>query len=318
MVKIEVNEGKIPWIVGIGTILFGMLYAVLCLRYPDRTMKSTALYYFLVCFGAAIIILAGVWLCLDARNRKLVVEDTALCYTNWCGRKTVFSLSDIAYCRTVFENDGSRNYLKLYDIKDNKLCKLEYNMTDCTVFLQYLIDNQVKIDCLETSDYSLKSMLHMTSISQEAIPDVVNAGYKEAKELVWKWIEDNRKFGVEWKMGIAAYLSQEISVKKQLWEQKSYDVKTVNLPEGYIVAIEGYLLKDGEFVINRKNEAICFFIPIIGVSKSMKIGETLKISHFRDAQEELSIQLSDLADALPRNRYHTEALSLNHELIDSL
>lgn len=318
MIKIEVSEGKIPWVVGIGTILLGIFCIVLCMLYPDKSMRSGPRYYLLVCAVSATIILAGIWLCLDAKNRKLVVEDEAICYTNWLGRKTLFSLNDIAYCRTALENRGNRDYLKLYDVKDSMLCKLEYNMTDCIMFLQYLIDNQIKIECSEKSDYFLKSMLHMhmISISPAAIQDVVNAAYKEAKELVCKWIEDNRKLGVEWKIGIVDYLEEEISEKKQLWEQKSCSV--VNLPEGYIVAIEGYLLKDGEFVIDKKGKAVCICVSIISVSKSLKIGEELKISHFKDAVEELSLQLADLADALPRNRYHTETLSMNHELRDSL
>lgn len=365
MIKIEVSEGKIPWVVGIGTILLGILCIVLCVLYPGKSMMSGIPYYLLVCTVPVTIILAGVWLCLDARNRRLTVEDEALCYTNWSGRKAVFTLNDIAYCRTALENRGNRDYLKLYDAKDAVLCKLEYNMTGCTLFLQYLIDNQIKIECSEKSDYFLKSMLHahMTSIFPEAIQDVVNAAYKEAKELVCKWTEDNGKLGVEWKMGLADYLEGEISEKKQLWEQKSCSVTmiynhiqdeqennpgaisegltanlsadmseslmvnpsedmseslSVNPPEGYIIAIEGYLLKDGEFVIDKKDKAVCICAPIICVLQSLKIGEGLKISHYNDAVEELSMQLADLADALPRNRYHTETLSLNHELKDRL
>lgn len=321
MIKIEVNEGKAPWITGIVTILFGILYGVLCTMYPDKSAKSGMLYYLLVYPVAALIMLAGVWLCLDAKNRKLVVEDAALCYTNSFGRKVSFLLSDIAYCRTAMENGGNRDFLKLYNTQDKKLCKLEYNMRDCAVFLQYLIDNQVKIECSEKSDYLLKSMLNMTSVSPEEIAGVVNSAYKEAKELIRKWLEENSRLGVEWKMGIVTYLENEIEEKKQLWEQTSCGVVesvSGNMPEGYIIAIEGYLLKDGEFVINKKDRAECIFATVIRVSKSLKIGEKLKISNFKDVSEELSAQLTLLAQILPRNRYHTESLVLNHELKDSL
>lgn len=321
MIKIEVNEGKAPWITGIVTILFGILYGVLCTMYPDKSAKSGMLYYLLVYPVAALIMLAGVWLCLDAKNRKLVVEDAALCYTNSFGRKVSFLLSDIAYCRTAMENGGNRDFLKLYNTQDKKLCKLEYNMRDCAVFLQYLIDNQVKIECSEKSDYLLKSMLNMVSISPEEISGVVNSAYKEAKELIRKWLEENSRLGVEWKMGIVTYLENEIEEKKQLWEQTSCGVvesASGNMPEGYIIAIEGYLLKDGEFVINKKDRAVCIFATVIRVYKSFKIGEKLKISNFKDVSEELSAQLTILAQILPRNRYHTESLVLNHELKDSL
>lgn len=321
VIKIEVNEGKTPWIVGIVTILFGILYGVLCTMYPDKSAKSGMLYYLLVYPVAVLIILAGVWLCLNAKNRKMVVEDAALCYTNSFGRKSSFLLSDIAYCRTALENGGNRDFLKLYNTKDEKLCKLEFNMHNSIVFFQYLIDNQVKIECSEKSDYFLKYLLNMESIYPEAIPDAVNNAYKEVKELIKKWIEKNKKFGVEWKTGITAYLESEVDEKKQLWEQTSCgiaDSLSGKLPEGYAIVVEGYLLKDGEFVIDKRGKAVCLVITIISIVKSLKIGEELKIGNSKSVSEELSTQLSMLEATLPRNRYHTETLVLNHELRDSL
>ncbi len=321
MIKIEVNEGKTPWIVGIITILFGILYGILCTMYPDKSGKSDVLYCLLVYPVAVLIILAGIWLCMDARNRKLVVEDTALCYTNSFGRKFSFELSDIAYCRTAMENGGNRDFINLFSIENKKLCKLEYNMHNSLVFFQYLIDNQVKIECSEKSDYLLKYMLNTTPISAEEIPTAVNDAYKEAKEIFRKWIEKNKKFGVEWKTGISTYLENEIEAKKQLYEQTGCQVEysqSGNLPEGYIIVIEGYLLKDGEFVINGMGKPVCFDIKIISVSKSLKAGGGQKISNYNSVADILLSRLAVLEYTLPRRRYHTEELVMKHELRDSL
>ena len=321
VIKIEVNEGKTPWIVGIITILFGIIFGVLCTMYPDKSAKGGIFNYLLVYPVAVLIFLAGAWLCLDAKNRKLLVEDAALCYTNSFGKKFTFSLSDIAYCRTAMENGGNRDFIKLYNSQNKKLCKLEYNMRNSIVFFQYLIDNQVKIECSEKSDYLLKYMLNTTSISPEEIPGVVNDAYKEAKEIFGKWIEKNNRFGVEWKTGIAAYIESEIEEKKQLYEQSGYPVEydlSGNLPEGYTIVIEGYLLKDGEFVINRRGKAVCYDIKIISVSKSLKVGGGQKISSYNSVADILPSRLEVLEYILPKNRYHTEALVLNHELKDSL
>lgn len=337
MVKIEVNEGKIPMIIGIGTIIFGILYGVLCTLYPGKSANSGVFYYLFTYTAAAAFALAGLWLCMDAKNRKLIVEDAKLCYVNSMGRKKSFALGDIARCHTVIENGGNRNWLKLYDAEDNKLCKLEYNMQNSYRFLQYLIDNQVKIECSDKSCFALKLMLGTTAIAYDEVCGAVHNTYKEAKEFIGKWMEENKKFGVGWKMGISAYLDGELEEKKQLWEQtgcsigipdyvmngeakNSGEVKdggedsVNNLPEGYIIAIEGYLLKDGEFVVNRKNRAICFFVPIICVTQSLKINEELKISNNKEAVSELSEQLAVLSEDLPKNRYHTEELVLKHEL----
>ncbi|MCM1047927.1 MAG: hypothetical protein NC433_05840 [Clostridiales bacterium] len=325
MIKIEVKEGKAQWISGIGVILCGIAYGVIVTVVPTKSAKGEIIYYLLVYLTAAVCILAGAWLCMGAKNRKLLIEDTALCYTNCFGKRRKFALSDIAYCRTALENGGNRNYLKLYDVEYKKLCKLEYNMCDSALFLQYLIDNQVKIECSEKSDYMLKNMLEMETISQEAIADTVNNVYKEAKALIGEWTEKNKSFGVSWKMGLAAYNDNEIEDKKQLWEQKGCAMSenlsgnsTENLPEGYIIAMECYLLKDSEFVINKRGKAICFFAPVISTSKSLKVGEILKISNYRNAVSELSYGLKELANELPRNRYHTETLVLQHELKDGL
>lgn len=321
VIEIEVREGKASWIAGIVTVLFGILYGALCTIYPDKSSKSGMLYYLLVYPVAVLIILAGVWLCMAAKNRKLAVEDAVLCYTNSFGRKFPFLLSDIAYCRTAMENGGNRDFIKLYNAQDKILCKLEYNMRDSIMFFQYLIDNQVKIECSEKSDYLLKYMLNTTSISPEEIPKVVNDAHKEAKEIFRKWIEKNNRFGAEWKTGISAYLENEIESKKQLYEQTGcsvVDSLSDNLPEGYILSIESYLLKDGEFVIDGMGKPVCFDIKIIGVSKSMKVGGGQKISNYNSVADILLSRLEVLEVTLPRRRYHTEALVLKHELIDSL
>ena len=321
MIKIEVYEGKAPWIAGIVTILFGILYGVLCTIYPRQSVKGGMLFFLMVYLVASLIILAGVWLCMDAKNRKLVVEDAALCYTNSFGRKFSFLLGDIAYCRTAMENGGNRDFIKLYNEQNEKLCKLEYSMRNSILFLQYLIDNQVKIECSEKSDYLLKYMMNTIPISPEEIPTVVNDAHKEAKEIFKKWVEKNKRFGVEWKTGIAAYLESEIEVKKQLYEQTGcrteYDLSG-NLPEGYDIVIEGYLLKDGEFVINGRGKPVCYDIKIISVSKSLKVGGGQKISNYNSVSDILPSRLEVLEVTLPRRRYHTEALVLKHELKDSL
>lgn len=332
MIKIEVNEGKLPWVVGIGTILAGVVIAVLCIRYSGYSAKNSGAAFVVV----GLIILSGIFLCMDGRNRKLTVEDMNICYVNWLGRKKNFSLDEIGYCKTAMEmGRENRDYLKLYDLQGDKLCKLEYNMKEATSFLQYLLDNKVRVECTEKSGFFLKSMIDMKAICQEEIPGAVNQAYEAAKALLWRWTEQNKKFGVEWKTGISVYLAEELSGRRQLWEQEGYQgaafhdscredgkpegrrdftAQPESLPEGYLVLIEAYLLKDGQFVIDKKNRAVTVSANVLTVSKSMQVGEKLKIRLFSTVEEELSQQLSFLRHILPKNRYHTEAIVLRHEL----
>lgn len=304
------NEGKIPWIVGSGTIVFGVLLGILVVLFSDNKVSVIGSVPVVT-----MVIMAGVFLCLDGRNRKLTVEDAKLCYRNWIGRQTSFSLEEISYCKTALEKSGGKDYLKLYDQQGKKLCKLEYNMKNCAQFLQYLLDNQVRLDCSQKSDLLLKSMLQTTQIATEQITAQVNEAYDSAKEIIEEWIKEHPEFGAGWKMGIVSYLSDSLSNEMPLWEQESYTPLSMDeLPEGYLIVIEGYLQKDGEFVISKKDRAVAFCIPLIGVSQSYQIGEQLKIRYFGAALEELKDLLDIWAHILPVNRYHTGMISIRHDL----
>lgn len=319
MIKIEVNEGKTPWIIGIATILIGIGLAFVPAAYRDESP------FVMISAYAAVflIICSGIWMCMDAANRKLTVEERNICYSDWRGRKKTFSLDEIGYCKAVSENRGNNDYLKLYDLLGDKLCKLDFQMKNSTLFLQYLIDNQVKIEYSEKSDPYLKIIINTNFICPEEIPEKVEHIYETALTAISEWLKKNPKFGVEWKTGIAVYLEEEMEENRQLPEQKGYTGEPllkqgkdqqVNLPEGYMIVLEGYLQKDGQFVMDRRNRAVCFYVPVVRVVKSMQIGETLSIRFFESAIEDLAEQLWVLENFLPVNRYHTGEISFRHEL----
>ncbi|MCM1210290.1 MAG: hypothetical protein NC318_01670 [Blautia sp.] len=345
MIRIKVSEGKVSWGIGVGTILLGIVLSILMLWYPSvsagqERWSYPGVFLFLI-FGA------GIWMCMNARNRKLIVEDDSLCYTSWFGKKTAFSLDGIGYCRTALErNGGNRNYLNAYDLQGKRLCKLEYHMQNSAAFLQYLLDNGVKVECSADSDLFLRRMTGMSALCYENVQESVNGLFAEIKALVAEWEKQNKKLGAEWKFGMAVYLEEEIAEGKPLWEQKGYDwarhdeagsdgavpktengdaghVKTEDssshsLPEGLFILIEGYLQKDGQFVIDKRNQAVVVYTEVLCVSKSMQIGEGLRIRFFRSALEELALQLDMASRQLPRNRYHTDTLLMGHELKERL
>lgn len=313
MIKIEVHEGKLPWNLGIGTILFGILIAVMAARDPVESAALMRCAYLMI----MLIICAGIWFCMDGRNRRLTVEDMELCYTDWRGRKKSFTLDEICYCKAAFENGGSKDYIKLYDFNNKKLCKLEFYMKNANEFLQYLLDNQIKVEYTNRTEEALKNVINAKVLCPEEIPSAVNEVFEKAKKLVEEWEKRNKRFGVEWKMGIAVYLYKDISWEKQFWEQEGYDgaINPADLPEGYMIAIEGYLQKDGQFVVDKKNRAVAFFFQLISVSKSYQIGEETRIYFWGNSGlEELSEELAFCTDRLPGKRYHTEQIVLRHEL----
>lgn len=315
MKQIEVKEGKMTWAAGIITIFISLLFLFLYLWSPAESIPvKIGCWLFVV-----IIMLAGLFFCLTAYKRKLTVADMELCYTSWCGKNKNFTLNEIGYCKTELTLEGNKDFLILYDLLGNKLCKLDYHMDGCYSLLQFLADNQVKIESSSKSDSCLHSILKAETICAEEAADKANAFYREAKELVEEWTRQNKKMGAEWKMGMVSYLEEECRKDKQLWEQTSCETDSFHkFPEGYELALEGYLLKDGKFVMNKKNWAVGFYIPIMRVTKSMQIGEELRIRFYQEAGSELAEQLKMLAYLLPRNRYHTEEIQLAHELKDKI
>lgn len=351
MIKIEVKESRLPWLIGIGTILTGVIVAALSIvyakdsayvrnfyadgaDYPVKMPFSDAI----TVLAVLLIILAGAALCLCARNRGIMVQGESLCYKNCCGRTKDFSLSEVGYCRAALENGGSRDYLILYDVSGAKLCKLELGMRNADVFLQYLLDNEIKVECSQKSDLYLKWMVNTRPVNPKEAALAVNEAYERMEELIAEWVKKNKDFGAEWKFGIACYMEDKFVQGKQLWEQEaSPAVKALwedkpdglsagfggegvpmNLPEGFFIVMEGYLQKDGRFVIDKKNQAVSISAKLMQVSKSFRAGEALKIYFYNDAVEYISNQLSYYEEILPKRRYHTELLTLKHELLDGM
>lgn len=318
MIKIEVKEGKLPWVIGSGTIAAGIVIGILSVVYaknPGYINNS-----FLVVLA---IIFSGAMMCLCAKNRGLTVQDEQLCYKNCFGKKKTFALSDIGYSSVALESGSSRDYLILYDILGNKLCKLEFNMKNADVFLRYLVDNEIKIECSKKSDMFLKWIVNTRPIASGEVKAVLKEVCVKADRLIAEWIKRNENFGAQWKFGLAFYMEDKFGREKQLWEQEGapkemaevlLEDRTDKLPEGIFIVIEVYLQKDGKFVIDRKERAVFAAAELMHVSKSMNMEEELKIYFCGDALEHISEQLLYYEKVLPKRRYHTGELEFGHEL----
>ncbi|MBD5520251.1 MAG: hypothetical protein HDR03_03370 [Lachnospiraceae bacterium] len=318
MIKIEVKEGKLPWFIGGGTIAAGVIIGILLVVYAKdpRYIKNSFLF-------VLAIIFAGAMMCLCAKNRGITVQDEQLCYKNCFGRKKTFALSDIGYCSVALESGSSRDYLILYDILGNKLCKLEFNMKNTDIFLRYLVDNEIKIDCSKKSDMFLKWIVNTRPIASGEVKTVLKEVCDKADRLIAEWIKRNENFGAQWKFGLAFYMEDKFGQDKPLWEQEGAPKVTAEvllenradkLPEGLFIVIEGYLQKEGKFVIDRKDRAVFVAAELMHVAKSMNMEEELKIYFCGDALEHISEQLLYYEKVLPKRRYHTGELEFGHEL----
>ena len=321
MIKILVRERKSTAVIGIGTILFGLLVGVSLwyFRKADSSLQQIVL----ACLAALGIILSGICFCMVYKNRRLQIEDMKLYYSNWLGKKKQFSLDDIGYCR-------QRESLILYDLMGNKLCKLEFGMTQIIDLQLYLIDNGVEIDSGKADKKMLDAIMGMRTIENSEIAKELDRVREEAQKHRQEWKVKADKLGASFRIGFACYLESELREDGQLWEQTSsaddwisfadgISVTLSNrsadrLPAGFLIALEGYLQKGGEYVMNRKEQAVCLVVPVIHVIKSYRIGQETKTVLYGDSLQEWRNQMEDLLESLPKRRYHIGEITLRQKL----
>lgn len=318
MIHISVKERKSTVAIGIGTVLFGLLVgaALMFFRKPDRSLGQMLPDYFII----LCMILSGIFLCMLYR-RELRVEDMRLCYRNWLGKEKCFSLDDIGYCK-----QGAS--LILYNLNGEKLCKLEFGMTQVPDFLQYLMDNQVEVESNKRDKKMLNEFFDMKTIDHSRMLEELEQFAEMVREHKQEWEIKADMLGASFRIGFACYLESELREDRQLWEQTSSvdgwmdDEASViisnrpsdELPEGFMIAMEGYLLKEGEYVVNRKEQVICLVVPVIHVIKSYQIGQKTKTILYRETLNEWNNQIADLLESLPKHRYHTAEITLQHKL----
>ncbi len=320
-IRFQVRENNMALFAGVFAI--GAAIAVLALRllYPSaEDMKMRSIFFY-----PALLLMAGtgIFCCVKFFLRGLSVEEMNMHYVNSIKRRKDFNLDGIGYCEISFLGRGNgKNFIGLYDLVGDELCKLDFAMRGTTEFLEYLRDNQVKIEYTEKTRQYLSGLGYTwndTDICREQISGCASAFYEAAREVVQEWEKKNNKFGVCWEFGLAEYVEKDLRQEKKLWKCKS-SVRHADgeeaLPEDYVCVLEGYLKKGGEYVVDKHGEAVIFFVSYIERSKSYQVGELLKLRK-RDEGfllEELRSRLEWLAWKLPREKYHTENLILQHDL----
>ncbi len=320
-IRFQVRENNMALFAGVFAIGAAIAVLVLRLLYPSaEDIKMRSLFFY-----PALLLMAGTgtFCCVKFFLRGLSVEEMNLHYVNSMKKRKDFNLDGIGYCKISFLGRGSgKNFIGLYDLVGDELCKLDFSMRGTTELLEYLRDNRVKIEYTEKTRQYLSGLGYTwndTDICQEQIAGCADTFYEAAREVVQEWEKKNNKFGVCWEFGLAEYAEKDLRPEKNLWECKSSVQRAAGeeaLPEDYVCVLEGFLKKGGEYVIDKHGEAVAFFVSYIERSKSYQVGEGLKLRK-RDEGfllEELRSRLEWLAWKLPREKYHTENLTLQHDL----
>jgi hypothetical protein len=317
-ISFQVREHIIVLCGGILIIGFCLFILVMGLRYPSA--GANRLVFALVLAG---MLACGVFVCIMYFHRALTVEEMKICYVNIFGRRTSFSLDDIGYCKLGLygsKREPAIESLVLYNLLGEKLCKLEMNMTGARGFLQYLLDNQVKLQWPGEEKEGVRimePMLMEKTVCFEEISKSAEAFYDKLSLIFGDWERQHQRFEAQWEFGFVEYVQGDITPKKDMWQWES----TANLqgkepPEEYICIVEAYLKRKEAWVMDKKGHVVGLVIPYIWQNRSYQVGESRRIRKMDEAylQERLLEHLKMMTKELPRHSYHTQFLTLAHEL----
>lgn len=315
-ISFRVREYRIVIAAGVLTILFTLFILIMGLKYPSADGNRIIFYSALL-----ILLIIGIGCCIRGIFHSLTVEEMNMHYVNCMGRKTSFTLDDIGYCKMKLGSNQQK--LILYDLLGNKLCKLESDMKGSGDFLRYLLDNRVRVECkAEQAGYSnmpaLEAYLRETAVCEEEIPKCADGLYGKVRDMLLEWEKQNKSFGAYWEFGYGEFSAADLeNGKDELWSRRSsIHELTAELPEDYACILEAYLKKDNEYVIDQKNRAVCILFPYLVRTCSYQIGERLRL---RKMNEDVLTgwireDLESLTKILPKRKYHTEPVVLQHEL----
>lgn len=306
------------WIVlgsGVFATLFTLFILIMGLKSPSADGNRAV--FFTIIFLLFVIDLGC---CIRGSLHCLSVDGMKMYYVNWYGKKRFFTLDDIGYCKLELSKNWDN--IIVYDLLGNKLCKLEFDMRGSSVFLQYLIDNQVRIEWKTNPPLSAKMLpieaaLRETAICEEEIIKYTEVLYGKVRDILVEWEKQNKILDAYWEFGFAQFSEADLAGKSDLWNRTSSIPENVTeLPEDYVCIFEAYLKKDNEYVIDKKNEAVCILIPYVARSASYQIGEKLRLRKMNEdvITDWMKGHLELLAGILPKRKYHTEPLILQHEL----
>ena len=314
-VKFQVRESRTALVVGAASVVFAVFIFVMYLLYPKKEGGGLPLYLPLL-----FMLVSGAVLCVVYRNKRVTVEEMNICYVNLSGKKRQFTLDEIGFCK--IEMGGGKTTLSLYDLRGDKLCKLDFGMAGMGEFLQYLVDNRVETEwnrehMLRRETIIPELILNETAVCEEEISKCTEAFYGEAERVFRDWEKRNRKFEAEWEVGFAEYLTEDLEQPGKAWERtSSLDYNLEEIPENYECVLEAYLKRKGEYVVDRRGSEISIQIPYLVRCRSYQIGEGTRIrkSDDRIITEGIGNYLEMLAKELPKHKYRTEALTLQHRL----
>ena len=315
-IQFQVRENKSALVCSMLAIGLAAFIYVMHLLHPS--VRGGALLY----LPLGLMLLGGVVCFVVYYNRKLTVEEMNICYVNWIGKETHFTLDEIGYCKIGLRS--SMDQMILYDLCGTKLCKLYFEMRGMAEFYQYLLDNGVRMEKTKSKAEERSVFMNMIdalskeeTVCEEEIRKCSERFYKEVACIFRDWESRNRHFDAVWEYGFAEYTAEDLERKCPLYQYpSSLDEPMENLPSSYECVLEAYLKRGDEYVVTNRGETVSTMLPYLSKTKSYQIGEKTRIrkTDEESLKEWLVWQLEKFSKELPKHKYHTEVLSMGHPL----
>lgn len=312
--------------VGVFIIASAVVLLTLEIRYHVRAIP---IWIYLMIAG---ILLLGIYVWMEAWNRRLMVMEDTLYYRNVLGKMIKFSIEDIGYGKAAYHASKGRDYLRLYDKEGKLLCRLECSMRNVARLVWYLHDNDIPMELEKGAEGFAGHIVSQSPISEEEMKKLSQEVYGQAQTLVEEWQERNEELEAEFDYGFACYCmekmgkTENIGKKVQTQSKESrYFSKSVTdkremelLPKDYLCRLELYVKKEGYPVQDRRGRLMMLEIPIFYRKKSEAQREDYRLYYNGSWADEMKEDLQWLEIYLPRHRFVQLQEMLEYELEKTL
>ena len=267
-----------------------------------------------------LIGLSGVPLCMQGINRKLEINKDNMCYINMVKKKKEFKLQEIGYVKARMNPEKGQDCMIIYDKKGKRLCKLEFHMQNAFLFIRYLRDHGIMIECPDHTEGLLKQLMHQEQVQVEHISKITAKVYENTKYLIENWQENNKKIGASLQYGFAQYHNSKRNDKLQIQEKDSrcHRKEGESVPEDYLCLMEIYVKKENYYIIDKKNKLLVFHIPILYMNETDVSEVNYQLYYNKNYIEEMEDILEMLSEYLPGHKFKQEQMELDYELMKVL
>lgn len=309
-----VRPHKIAYGVGVFSIMAAIVLGVAEMVF---SVSKIPMWIYLV-IGA--IFLLGVYVCLEAKNKRLLVEDDILYYSNLFGHMKKFFLKDIGYVRAAIDPAKGQDYLKIYDKEGQLLCRLEWSMQNADELLGYFCDNStyhnISVEMEHVKAENLPDYMTGKAVCREEMEELAKEVFDKTKEIIGSWKQRNEKLGADFYYGFVSFRGEQMDKNAEIQRRESCcEIKAEEeLPADFLCIMEVFIQKDGFFIRDKKGSLLVMDFPIFYKRSTGTIGEDIRLYYNENCMEEIEAALEALEKYLPGHRFRQEAMEPEYEL----